>query len=305
MEIFREIDRETFRRTFYKEIVHMSWDSDEAFEAEKFALLLNEKGNRVYESMAINIYLDNCSNQRFLEILERDYGYLPKDFLRLSGNGGMIYSLVRNTNEYGVESSCERGLTPAYVLMNALDNRKLEMNTLNQYIYSGLIDLFRRTGGNSNCEQLCMYIAQLRENLFNSKKEKVVFVLQGEESQFDYKTELKDYLTDDMKCYYGRVFSRKHLMEAEDTEWSICYEYNKVSLVEEGQRSLRFLYNAEVKPDVIYYIDCVDSGYDCLEMIAGYPLSVEQNCIVKDEVYHELQETNNDYFSVCNAVFTY
>lgn len=305
MEIFREIDRETFRRTFYKEIAHMSWDSDEAFEAEKFVLLLNETGNRVYESMAINIYLDNCSNQKFLEILEKDYDYLPKDFLRLSGNGGMIYNLIRNPNEYGVEPPCEKRLSPAYVLMNALDNRKLEMNTLNQYMYSNLIDLFRCTGWGANSEQLCMYIAQLREKLINSKKEKVVFILQGEESQFDYKTELKEYLNDDMKCYYGRVLDRRQLAENEDADCSICYGEEKISLVEAGQRCMRFLYNAEVMPDIVYYIDCVDDNFDCLELIAEYPLSVEQNCIVRDEVYQVLQETSNEYFLVCNAVFTY
>ena len=186
-KIFTEIDRETFRRTFYKDILHTEWDTDEAFEAEKFALLLNIRGNRVCESIATNIYLNNSSNQKFLELLEKDYGYTPKDFLKLSGNGGMIYYLINSMGGKSMPPTCEKGLSPAYILMNTIDNRVLGAGTLVNYTYSGLIDLYKLTNGNQQFDKFNLHISQLRGKLFAGKKNKTVFILQGEDSEFDYK----------------------------------------------------------------------------------------------------------------------
>lgn len=312
-EVMISMDKDTFRRTFYRELIYEQCDSPEELLAEKFIILLNHFKRLGYIQIAMDIYYDNCENESFVSILEKQYFFDSVDFINLTGNQGMALSANVICDEDIVPWSVEKikRCTPGIVLLSAIDDKRISEETLSNYRYSTLLDLYaeslRYEGGERQFQQIRRWIGQVR-NIRSCKTErKVLFIVAGDWTGdlSGIMAELKIEKEDD--CAVAFVYKKEHYFT--DTlvqpDGRLLPEGMRcISLYNEVEHCLYFLEELGETADVIYYVDCLGQEYECEDMLAGYPLHIQCNCILSTDLYEKLVQQKARSLSIMEEIYT-
>lgn len=281
--LFKTIDEKTFVRSFYKDMPYGQLESEEDFLAAKFILLVNTY-ERAKEQVAISIYLENCENQNFLKVLENKYYFKPQNFIHLSGNGGLSYSLLDAMKAERQSSDDGNRFTPAYILLNTMNKEAVKWDDICQYRYSALADLGNILQWGNNFLTVKQKLDSIRMQASSEKTQKSIVVMIGEETDFTIE-EIKNIIGADTKCFVSVIPTTKKMYSENEKNKAFSCQSNDVMkeivLYDESEHCLRFLDELDIVPDVIYYVDCMDERYSCLDMLEGYLLSVEQNAILR------------------------
>ena len=305
-EIIIQMDKRTFRRAFYAELPYVLCDTEEELLAEKFILLLGKVPNArsVKEQIAMDIYFANCRNEKFITVLKENYYYSAQDFLELTGKGGILGTAL--------QESREQWYTPAFVMINAIDSRKINESSLNKFRYSTLFDLWELT---EKLEEERKYFEQIRTFIFEKQNERIdlqvrkrILFLIAETSQYDLSSKIKEAQENGSECFVAFVPTTDKLMNG---NYDDCVKSKQIegaevfSLCNRQEHCLYFLFELNRETDCIYYIDCIDKKYDCNHMTAGYPLSVEYHCILKNEDYRNIAQDDSRIFSMMKSIEVY
>ncbi|MBR2401338.1 MAG: glycosyltransferase family 2 protein [Lachnospiraceae bacterium] len=304
-ELMNEIDEFSFRKAFYQKLPYYKRGTIEEFQIDKFILLVNSHSH-IKEQVAIEMYLEWCVNPVFLELLERKYSFTPRDFIELSGNGGLQYYILEVVQGKKVQALEDR-FTPAQILVNAFSERHITERTLADYAYSTVIDLMQTVSGQS-FEIVNRRIIQFRsgyqENLIN----KTVVFLIAEDSKTDVEKEFYDVINDSKnECYFAKIPSKKYFYE------EYCYEAGRekhseikwIDLYDKKEHCLKFLWELDIQPDIMYYVDCINEEYSCMEMIAGYSLATKNIGVMPLADYTKFVSKNSGIVKIFDEIYTY
>lgn len=312
-EVLRSIDRDTFRRTFYRELVYTQCDSPEELLAEKFIVLLNHFVGFNYTQVAMDLYYDNCENESFVNILEKQYFFKPIDFINLTGNAGMaLFANVicdKNVVPWSVEKI--KRCTPGIILLNAIGDNRINEKTLSDYRYATLLDLYAESlkyeGGERQFLQVRQWIAQIRNARSHKTERKTLFIIAGNWAGdlSDIITELQIDERDD--CAVAFVYKKEHYFVDPPTQTDIGQlpeRMRRLNLYNEMEHCLYFPEELDETLEIIYFIDCLGQEYECEDMLAGYPLHIQCNCILSMDLYEKLVREKAASLSIMETIYT-
>lgn len=296
-EIIMSLDRDTFRRIFYRDLIYDQCGSPEELLAEKFIILLNHFQNLCYTQVAMDIYFDNCENEVFLSVLKTRYFFEPADFIDLTGNTGLALSanVIYGNNIVPWSMEKIKRCTPEIVLLNSIDRKRMNAETLSNYRYSTLLKLYAESlkyeGGDGQFQQVRQWIGQIRNMGSYKAERKILFIVAGEwpGDLSDIMTGLKMEKEDD--CSVAFVYKKDYYFTdspIQPDSRQLPEGIKNTNLYNEAEHCLYFLGELGEKADVIYYVDCLGQEYECGDMLAGYSLGIEFNCILSAELYEEL-----------------
>lgn len=313
-EIIMSMDKVTFRRAFYRDLIYEQCNSPEELLAEKFIILLNHFQNVNYTQVAMDIYFDNCENESFVSVLENRYFFDSVDFINLVSNSGMALSVnaIYGKNIMPWSEEKIKRCTPEIVLLNSIDDKKINEKTLSNYRYSTLLALYTESlkyeGGDGQFQQIKQWIGRVR-NIRNCKAErKILFVVAGEWTGdlSDIMTGLKIEKEDDCAVtfvYKKDFYFTDSLVQLDSRQ--LPEGIRCINLYNEVEHCLYFLEELGEKADVIYYIDCLGQEYECEDMLAGYPLHIQFNCILSIDLHEKLVQQKAKSLSIMEEIYTY
>lgn len=314
-EVLLPMERSTFRRTFYRNLPYMDCHSEEELLAEKFILLLGIHND--YENVALqaamDIYFDHCEEDDFILTLKNKYYFNVRDFINFTGNGGMLFfvnqlfnkEILPQTEKFNGQYS------PAMVLLNAIDLGKVNQATLSKYRYSTLFDLFVMTRGYEEGDGQFRRIKQKMEELRDRGREdggrlRVLFII-AETSKWNIENGIKELGVDErFLCSVAFVPEREKAFE--DSERKIFEKMvpegvRCVDLYNQEEHCLNFPGDISEETDIIYYVDCLDDHYECGNMLAGYSMGTDHNCILRRDLYENM--TRYDVLSMMREIRVY
>jgi len=312
-EVMLGMDKDTFRRAFYHELIYTQCNSPEELLAEKFIVLLNHFLNFGFMQVAMDIYFDNSENESFISILEDQYFYDSVNFINFTGNAGMV--LAANAIEgkavvpWSAEKIAQRG--PGIVLLNAIDEQKLNEETLSSYRYTTLLDLYVQSlkyeEGERQFLAIKRWLGQLRTARMRQAKRSILFIMDGdsprnlsdiiEELQLEKESELAVAFV-----YKKEYYFTDHPVQSGPRQ--LPEGMRCINLYNETEHCLYFLEELGEKADVIYYIDCLGEEYECEDMLAGYPLHIQCNCILPRDLYEKLVQQKAKSLSIMEEIYT-
>lgn len=301
-ETIGKMDKAVFRRTFYANLPYVKCDTEEEFLAEKFILFLNTEVPQK-EHVAIDIYYDNYYNKKFASVLEENYFFYAQDFLKISGSRGICSMSVQAVPREG------RSFSPAILLLTALSGQTINENNLERWSYSTMLDLWELTqlyvDGNAEFELTKQTISDLRAN--RQEKNKVLFLI-ASDSKYDFREAVKRTEKAGKQCYVAFVPSRQEAVNdgiKEELYTTQVENAQVLPIYDREEHCLRFLYELSETADIIYYVDCADSRYECSDMMAGYSLATEYNCILNKEIYIDMSQNEQKILAMMNSIEVY
>lgn len=302
-EVFLSMDKETLRRSLYRHLPYMICDTEEELIAEKFILLLRYP-SYVYEQIAIEFYFDHCNNKRFISIMEDKYSFGTQDFLNLSGKAGMLTCGNPSIREG------HKVLTPALVLLNAIDSGKLREDSLDQYRYSTMFDLWNLTntyeGGRQQFERIRKLVMDLQDKRRGQEKHKVLFLI-AQSCKWDFSPVIQERMKEGAECYIAFVPSWEEAMKGDynDLPDRKVEGVEMLSLYDRTEHSLYFSFELSKEVDSIYYVDCIDEEYECYNMASGYSLAVDYHCMINNETYWTLSQNDDSILAMMRDIEIY
>ena len=305
-EAFSLMDKSTFRRTFYMELPYMVCDTQEQFLAEQFCVFLGRNISSAYakEQMAMDLYFMHSQNNAFLSVLENDYYFDAKNLLGLSGKEGLSTAMMPRDGA--------NKLSPAVILINAVETGKIKEDTLHQFRYSTLFDLWEITvlleNGRQKFDRIKEFIVDLQNKRVKLQKEKKVLFLIAQSSPSDVTEKIREKQKNGAECYVAWIPSRQELLLANhDASLSFdCIEGAKmVSLCNMQEHCLTFMFELGIEIDSIYYVDCLDPAYESHAMGAGYSLAVEYHAILKKEACQTMLQSDQKTLAMMKSIEVY
>lgn len=295
-EIMDSMTASDFHRAFYKELPYIGCNSKEEILAEQFIILIEARTVKA-EQAAIDLYFRHCNEEKFVEILEKKYNFTAKDFLDLSGNGGLQYNIASIFKHPLLERKERKICSPASILLNILDEGKIDEEILVKLRYSTLCDLYDLTEqyveGKEQFLQIRGVIDALRKRRQERKVEKKVLILIAENSDWDILEGLEQIMEKgEAEYYFAYIPPRwKYFLEEEasNRKGIMPVGIEQVDIYDKKEHCLRFGDEFSKRVDVIWYIDCLNHEYECGDMIAGYALEVEHRCIISETIYADMQ----------------
>jgi hypothetical protein len=313
-EWFHSIDVETFRRTFYASLIYSKIKSKNEFLADKFIILLNSP-EHMHEQAAIEIYLENCEEQDFLDELEKRYNYKPKDFVSLTGKGGLVnysFDLILGDKKEVLD---KHNFSPAFVFLNAFGKDVVNAETFSDYTYSALSDMLisyvpSNVISAGLFDKVYMEILKFRDlRISGRSKKKIVFMI-GEDSSFELASDLSEIIGNaENECYLSIIPKTESMFDLNkkiETEHELDIpDVKYINLYDDVQHCLKFTDEIGVEPDIMYYIDCIGEEYACGTMIDGYPLSVKNIYVSRKEQYEKLTERGDTVMKLFDESYAY
>lgn len=310
-ELFTTIDKDTFRRSFYRNLIYADCDTEEEFLGEKFMVLFNLYN---YASMqaAMNLYFDYCDNEAFVSLLEERYFFGANEFIHFTGNAGLLFWV--NSLKKVLPSSIENSFSPANLLLKSIEAGKLQAYTMHQYMYSALADVYDSVKGFEGGRKQFDRIRQVVDTLRNQRKtwqsdEWRILIIFAADSRCGLETVMES-LSDRAGGEYTVAFvprkeellTKKALKELEE---GIPADIRVIRLYDEKEHCVRFLRELSERADAIWYVDCLDERYECGEMVAGYSLDVEHSCILGQEIYDRVVQRDDTALQMMQSICVY
>lgn len=307
-EILCEIKKEDFKRIFFRQLVYHQFESEEEFLAEKFILLLNTETLTCHQ-IAIDLYLSNSENTLFMKILQERYGFTPHDFVELTGNSGITFLCNALSHKVVLDSRELKEFVPYQVFLTQLDAGKVDENGIGKFSYNVLTGLEHYTsmyeGGERQFVTIKNYLSALRRNWQQGKKKRILYLI-SEKSQWDIlKVENEKQ---EEEIFYSYVPELQKMFSHEEYETSNvqCKEkFQYLEIYDKKEHCLRFAEELGLQMDVIFYVDCMESTYECHDMIEGYSLATEQNCILRKDIYDRIKNTDKTVLSIMENIQVY
>lgn len=324
--IFREtyipMEKDTFRRSFYADTVYFECDTEEELWAEKFFVLLScqASGYRsVAYQTAIDMYFDHCENKKFISVLEDKYYFFAKDFIQLTGDKNIAYSL----NDFSLNTILKLPQTEnflrAEILLRSIDERKFDIYSFTKYTYGVLYDLYEMTsryeGGLTQFVKIKESVDKLREKRLGQNSRNVLLVIGEEKWSADCHIETFLYEIQQrekaVSVSYSIAFIPQYeagFAEKNDScEKQIEFPANvrQINLYNEKEHCLYFLWEISEVSDAIYYLNCIDDRYECNRMMAGYSLGVSHNAILQKDMYNNIQQNHPETLLMLKNIIVY
>lgn len=307
--VIRGMSADCFHRTFYGELMYTGCVSDEELLAEKFILLADVR-YATYEQAAIMLYLSNCDNRLFTEILEKNYSFSPGDFIEFNANSGLQF--IANT-VYGQEVLAQKerkNCVPADFILNEIDRGRLNEKTLGAYRYSALRKLYevivRLENGERQFAYICGTIKTLRERSRAAAAGRSIVLIAAEDTKIDVRAEAAAVCEpgDTCKVAFVPTAAEGFLQGA---AWKSQKEETMagvpvIRLFDAAEHCVRFLWEVDESADIIYYIDCLSEAYECGKMAFGYGLDVEQRCILSGDAYRAQTAERNALSAIMERI---
>lgn len=306
-EIINPMEKHTFRRAFYKNLPFTNCNSQEELLAEKFMLLMNSKKSE-YEQVAMDLYFNFCENEHFTSILDKKYGFGAHEFIHMTGNAGMSYSINLVTANPVIPKKESKLFSPAFTLLNMIDRRNLNKSFIPELMYSTLLDLYEVTsryeGGNEQFLNITHRISKIRKEI---AKKKILYIV-ADTTDWNA-ANIADTMTDEPLDYYIAFVPTKkeafHGWEAQTQQLCIPENITQINLYNKEEHCIYFLNEISEDTDIICYVDCLDNRYECNDMLAGYSLGIEYRCILQEDIYHNIMQDDNKVLQVMDDIKVY
>lgn len=308
-DILCDVKKEDFERIFYRQLVYHQFESEEEFLAEKFIFLLNTEKLTCHQ-LAMDLYLSNSENTLFMKILQERYGFTPHDFVELTGNSGLVFLCNALAHTVVLDNRERKEFVPYQVFLTQLDTGKIDENQIGKFSYNVLTGLEHYTsmyeGGEGQFLTIKNYISALRRNSQRGKRKRILYLI-AENSQWDIFKEVENKKWEG-EIFYSYVPELQKMFEAEEyktpDEW--CTEELQYLEIYDGkEHCLRFTEELGLRMDVIFYVDCIETTYECHDMLGGYSLATEQNCILRKDTYERIKSTDKTVFSIMENIQVY
>lgn len=310
-ELFASMEKDTFRRAFYRNLIYMDCDTEEEFLAEKFMVLCN-LFNYASLQVAMNFYFDHCDNEAFVSLLEERYFFGANEFIHFTGNAGLVFWV--NSLKAVLPSTIENSFSPANLLLKAIEAGKFQAYTMHQYRYSVLADLYHSVkgfeGGSAQFDKIRQMVDNMREHrrMWQSGERKMLIVLAAD-SRCHIDTVLESFPQREGVTYTAAFVPQKEeLLTGEaltKLEEQLPDSVRAIRLYDEKEHAVHFLGELGERADAICYVDCLDERYECGEMVAGYSLDVEQSCIVRQEICDGMEQKDDTALQMMQRVCVY
>lgn len=308
-EVLLPLKKEIFRRVFYRDLVYVRCDSLEDLLAEKFYILFcGAVLSNMKLQVAMDLYFYYCSNKRFVSILENKYSFSSKDFIALTGNAGLEYAINAFVGNEVIHQEIEdvNWYSPGIILLDAIEKQELNEKTLMEYRYTTLLDIYGQTRtydeGDEQFLNVKRTISKLRSLTNHGDKRKVLFIIAVNSSYDIQNCVREDALKVDL-VHVGFV-PEKVSSFTEKFAPPECDQFLNIEIYDEKEHCLRFFDELE-EVDVIYFVDCLGADYECEDMLAACPLSVEYNCVLHNDIYQKLVREGARSLGVMNKIKIY
>lgn len=306
-EIINPMEKHTFRRAFYKNLSYTNCNSQEELLAEKFMLLMNSKKSE-YEQVAMDLYFNFCENEHFTSILDKKYGFGAHEFIHMTGNAGMSYSINLITANPVIPKKESKLFSPAFTLLNMIDRGNLNKSFIPELMYSTLLDLYEVTsryeGGNKQFLNIKCSISKIRKEI---TKKKLLYIV-ADTTDLNA-ANIADTMTDERLDYFIAFVPTKkeafHGREAQTQQLCIPENITQINLYNREEHCIYFLNEISKDADIICYVDCLDNRYECNDMLAGYSLGIEYRCILQEDIYHNIMQDDNKVLQVMDDIKVY
>lgn len=304
------MDKTTFVRAFYRQLIYRHYISNEAYAAEKFIFLLNSM-SLSGEQAAIDLYLSFSNHAEFLRVLQQDYGYTPQDFTDLTGNGGIIFACNAICGANVLTPKERKQFSPWQIFLEHLDNGKVNAESLDLFSYNVLAGLYQYTSqyeeGKRQFFSIRNYISKLRQKQLKSGQIRILYVI-GASSTWDIRKNLPGQPYND-KIFVSYVPKTKTMFSAETANEETYHPLEEgvscLELYNKKEHCLRFAEELGEQFNQIVYVDCITSDYECHDMIAGYSLAVEQRCILREDIYEQVKKDDANVLALMERIQTY
>lgn len=304
-DVILPMDKELFHRAFYARLPYAECETDAEFAAEKFIFLLSTN-NYIKQQVAMDLFFENCGVKAFIEVLKKRYLFRERDLLNLTGGGGLVTAYAASLRKTAF-------FTPVSILLNAINTQQLTAASLSAYRYSMILDLWNVTSqfqeGKEQFHNVKDFIMALQDaRRVEREKTKILFLI-AENSPLDCSKLIQEKCEEGAICYAAFVPTIADAMHrpagrALPDGWP--KEVEILLLYDGKEHCLHFLHELSKEADCIYYIDCLDSNYECSLMAAGYPLSAECYGILREEIYQRMMENQEiQILEMMREILTY
>ncbi len=299
------MDKNLFHRVFYRNLPYIQCETEEELAAEKLILFVSTN-NPIKQQVALDIYFAHCGNEDFISILEEKYFFYEQDLLDLTGHNGLMTAFIASHRK-------PMFFSPISILTNAINKQQLTAMTLETYRYSTLFDLWNiacnSPEGKKQFDNIRNYIINLQEMRRLGHNQFHILFLIAQSSEWDVSEIIHKQQMEGAKCYVAFVPS------IEETMHTVYHKNHPnaelagaeiIDLYNEKELCLNFAYEQLEKIDAIYYVDCLNSRYECSTMASGYSLATEYYGVLKEETYqHMIQNKENQILEMMKDILLY
>lgn len=301
-EIMIPMEKDTFRRTFYRLLPYVECNTEEELLAEKFMVLMMHNSSSVLEQVAMDIYYAHCNSEKFISILEDLYDFSRADFFNLTGKGGLqtkLFPDIRNGKNW---------FSPATILLSAINACKLNEQTLHLYRYNtlfGLWDYSQLYDNRQSFHLILNFITDLRERRKKMLKSNHVLFLVAQSSTYDFSSLIHKKKAEGNECYIAFIPSIMDSMNGNCYRQASAEDAEVLPLYDPEEHSLRFAFDYSKPVDSIYYIDCISNEYESRNMAEGYSLNVEYHAILNQEIHDSLLSSDERVLQIMHSIEIY
>lgn len=310
-DLMLPMDRDTFRRAFYPELVYSRCDSEEELLAEKFIVLLSYYRDPCFAQAAMDIYYKNSENEAFVSVLENKYFFDAVAFIDLTGNVGMVYAVNSMMHKEIVPRTEDavRDCKPGAILLNAIHAQRFHPGVLSDYRYTTLLDLYGRVknleSGEEEFQKIKHWIDQARDVGMRKTGKNILFVVAGD-SMVNLTAFMDELAFDGEDNLAVSIVYKKEQYFTDDPERQYAFPLpegmRQINLYREEEHCLYFMEELGERADIIYYVDCLGKEYECADMLCGYSLDIQFHCILSAELYEELSRQRAAALSVMGDI---
>lgn len=289
--IIFNMDKDCFCRSFFNSLPYTDIENDSELWAAKFYLLATAK-KATTDSMALDVYYSHCNDAAFTDLLENKYFFSSRELYEFSGNAGMGW-LLQELFKLEIERSDKKVMGLCEILLEAIDRKKLRYYMQEHLNYSVLLDLYgaieQIENGRPHFERIKSVVQQCRKEIWESKKGSCL-VMVGADSDWSPSSEFVAKC-DAAQMFFTYVNKREDAMLKKPIDLNskrIPDGFSYVDLLDEKEMSMTFANKKIDNLQTIYLVDCISDEYETMDMIAGYPLLIEQHLITKKELLEKM-----------------
>ena len=310
-DFFKSIDRDNFRRIFYRKLIYKEIHSDEEFAAAKFCMLYDCFSSYT-SSVAMNLYWDWCGNLEFIRVLEEDYGFTREMFYKFTGNRGMIYAANNICNNMILSQEKLQRVFNIDTIYNRITETSMNRTKLKKYMHSVFSFLYCLEDDEDIDTwiglKMCINAAQ-NEYINSIEHKKVLYIVSIDTQWFPRKEEMPYPPNTDTDVFWSYVKPIETIEDIEVAKDTIeVFEkigINYIDLYDHKNDCLKIPDEELEGVDIICYVDCLSEEYECLNIAYAVSLASKQIAILEKKVCEVIKEKNPRINELLSGIYTY
>ncbi len=312
-DLIRDIDDNTFRRSFYPHLLYKRSNNRGEVLAEKFFLLLS-MGRSRSEQAAIWFFYDHVSDQDFLDAVHNRFYIDHREFVSIIRNSGMAFLINESTGKNYLPREQKISYNIVLLMQRLIDKIGAENIDVSDCRYSVLTTLYDLTekiqNGNDTYIHFREFLFRKRDEYLEGKKPRVLYLVANTSNYKPWEQNAQHYewyISQRAELYVSFIRPMDILEAEKETmrngEEFIANGFQKIDLWDQENQGL--LFGDEVLEGLteICFVDCLEESYETLEMSCGYALSGKLTAVMDRKCYENLLQGNEKYLGLLDCIW--